>query len=65
MSQMSPKSAPVMTVDESFDSVVDEVIAAAGGDLRSAISGLVRGQHAIEAEARASTSAGYVRRGLR
>lgn len=51
--------------DDDLDGVVDEAIRAAGGDMRVAILGLIRGQHQIEAELGDRTSAGYVRRGLR
>lgn len=42
--------------------VVDEVIAAAGGDVREAIRMLIRGQDAIRAEMLKHVSPGYVRR---
>ncbi|GGD24252.1 hypothetical protein GCM10011335_28970 [Aureimonas glaciei] len=50
---------------DEFDAVVDQVIEAAGGNLRAAIAGLVRGQHAIADDITKTVSAGYVRRGLR
>ncbi|WP_102958488.1 hypothetical protein [Mangrovicella endophytica] len=48
-----------------LDDVVDQILTAAGGDVRAAILGLVRRQHELVAETRRSVSAGYVRRGLR
>jgi len=47
---------------EEFDSIVDEVLAATGGDVREAILGLVRGQHELESEIQQIVSSGYVRR---
>lgn len=49
---------------DELEGVVDQVLAAAGGDVRKAILGLVRGQHEIAAENRQTVSAGYVRRGF-
>ncbi|GGD28666.1 hypothetical protein [Aureimonas glaciei] len=51
--------------DDDLDGVVDAAIRAASGDMRAAILGLIRGQHEMQAEAVAATSAGYVRRRLR
>jgi hypothetical protein len=45
--------------DDDLDGVVDAAILTAGGDMRAAILGLIRGQHQTEAEALATTSAGY------
>ena len=45
--------------------IVDEAIKAAGGDMRAAIMGLIRGQHTYQAEIDRTVSAGYVRRGPR
>ncbi len=59
------QTKPVMDAQDGFDEVVDRVIEAAGGDLRAAIAGLVRGQQQIETEKAKTVSAGYVRRGLR
>ncbi len=58
-----PAAAPASTEDHS--ALVDEVLAAAGGDVRKAIIGLVLGQRQLEAEAANTVSAGYVRRRLR
>ncbi|WAJ27298.1 hypothetical protein [Antarcticirhabdus aurantiaca] len=49
---------------DNLDDLVDEVIAAAGGDVRKAILGLVRGQHLLEGQMSRVVSAGYVRRGF-
>lgn len=46
---------------EADDDMVDEVIAAAGGDPREAIRALIRGQDAIRAEVLRHVSPGYVR----
>lgn len=43
------------------EDIVDEVIAAAGGDPREAIRALIRGQDAIRAEAHRQVSRGYAR----
>lgn len=57
-----PAAAAASTEDQA--ALVDEVLAAAGGDVRKAIIGLVLGQRQIEAEAASAISAGYVRREL-
>jgi hypothetical protein len=58
---MSNTSIPALERDD-FDGIVDEVLAAAGGDVRRAIIGLVLGQHELESRIQAIVSAGYVRR---
>ena len=55
-----PARAPVQSDDH--DALVDEVLAAAGGDVRAAFVGLVLGQQELRAEAARTVSAGYVRR---
>lgn len=62
---MALAKTKLVVQDDDLDGVVDDAIRAAGGDIRAAILGLIRGQHAIEEEAVATTSAGYVRRRLR
>lgn len=50
---------------DDLDFVVDEAIRVAGGDMRTAILGLVRGQHQLEAQMDHTTStvsASYARR---
>ncbi|SKA22633.1 hypothetical protein [Consotaella salsifontis] len=49
---------------DEIERAVDEVLEAAGGDVRRAISGLIRGQQEIAAEVAKAVSAGYVRRRL-
>ncbi len=63
MNASNPRPSPSPTGPD--DAIVAEVLAAAGGDARRAILGLVLGQRQLEAEAVRSVSAGYVRRGLR
>ena len=58
------QAKPISEQDDDLDAVVGEVLRTAGGDVRKAILGLVRGQHAIEAEKANTVCAGYVRRGL-
>ncbi len=61
MSRPAEKTVPA----DDHDALVEEVLAAAGGDARRAIIGLVLGQRQLEAEAASTVSAGYVRRELR
>jgi hypothetical protein len=62
---MAQATLKIAVQDDDLDGVVDDAIRAAGGDMRAAILGLIRGQHEMQAEAVATTSAGYVRRRLR
>lgn len=53
---------------DDLDFVVDEAIRVAGGDMRTAILGLIRGQHQLEAQmdkTSSTVSAGYIRRRMR
>ena len=65
MAQAKRKFEKVSTEGDMIDFIVDEAIEAAGGDMRAAIMGLIRGQHTYQAEIDRTVSAGYVRRGPR
>src|SRR5688500_129673 len=54
--------APTRPPPSDDSALIDEAIAAAGGDARRAILGLIRGQETYQAEIAATVSAGYVRR---
>ncbi len=59
------RAAPAHAPADQHSALVAEVLAAAGGDARKAIIGLVLGQRQLETEAAGAISAGYVRRELR
>lgn len=65
MAHAKQKSERVSNGPDLIEFIVDEAIAAAGGDMRATIMGLIRGQHTYEAEIDRTVSAGYVRRGPR
>lgn len=54
-----------LPLSDDLDKAVDDALRTCGGDPRVAIQALILGQRQLMEQMFASTSAGYVRRGLR
>lgn len=50
MARAKKNSGMFSNEPDPIDVIVDEAIKAAGGDMRAAITGLIRGQHTYQAE---------------